>query len=140
MSKVDTSGDCWEWTAYRNPAGYGQVTNSNRKRHLAHRYSYSMFFGDIPAGSYVLHSCDNPACIKPTHLRLGSQSDNMADKAIRERGTNKLTNQQAREIRERYIPRGNGNGYGNTKALAIEYNVSRYTIHEIATGRSRSYA
>lgn len=140
MSRVDTSGDCWTWLAYKNPQGYGQLSDSSRRRHLAHRYAYSMFVGNIPQGAYVLHSCDNPACVKPTHLRIGDQSDNMRDKALRERGTNKLTNRQAREIRDRYIPRGSGNGYGNTRMLAEEYGVSRYTIHEIATGRSRSFA
>lgn len=64
----------------------------------------------------------------------------MRDKAERERGTNKLTNEQAREIRERYVPRGAGRGYGNTRMLAEEYGVTRYTIHEIATGRSRGIA
>jgi hypothetical protein len=74
---VPESG-CWLWTRAVNQDGYGRV--SARGKYLsAHRVSYEVFKGEIPAGQYVLHACDTPGCVNPAHLRIGAQSDNMAD-------------------------------------------------------------
>lgn len=89
-SKVDQSGDCWLWAAYRNSRGYGmfmvsagsplQNTKSTRP-HLAHRIAWQLTYGTIPNGLVVCHHCDNPPCVRPDHLFLGTQSDNMVDSA-----------------------------------------------------------
>ncbi len=75
-------GQCWVWTAFRKPNnGYGTFKGEGGKRGtiiLAHRFSYSML-ADIPNGMRVLHRCDNPACVRPEHLFLGSQKDNVHD-------------------------------------------------------------
>ena len=78
-----TSG-CLEWTAYRNSLGYGVVgigsrTDGSRRLVLAHRLSWSVYHGAIPDGLNVLHHCDNPPCINPEHLFLGSHADNNRD-------------------------------------------------------------
>jgi hypothetical protein len=69
---------CWEWTGSLNPAGYGQISISNRPR-LAHRVSWEQIMGPIPAGMLVCHHCDNPRCVRPSHLFIGTFKDNAVD-------------------------------------------------------------
>src|SRR4051812_22074657 len=86
-SKVDKTGECWLWTAYRDAAGYGRFGLAGKVQ-KAHRVSYELAVGPIPAGAHVLHSCDNPPCVNPDHLRVGSRIDNMRDKFMRGRDYN----------------------------------------------------
>ena len=77
---------CWLWVGSRDRYGYGQFKEKSRcppKR--SHRFVWQLFHGSIPAGAQVLHSCDNPACCNPLHLRLGSHVENMEDKRRRGR-------------------------------------------------------
>lgn len=71
---------CWEWCGYREKAGYGRVM-WQRKSERAHRLSWMAFCGPLPKGAHVLHKCDNPPCINPDHLSLGTHADNMHDMA-----------------------------------------------------------
>jgi hypothetical protein len=85
--KVDASGDCWLWTAAclgRTICNYG-VFRFQGKRALAHRVSYEMRYGPVSQEIKVLHRCDNPVCVNPSHLFLGTQSDNLADMRIKGR-------------------------------------------------------
>jgi len=78
-SRVDRSGDCWVWTGQRLPAGYGQLRCGGRRRIYTHRLAWTLAYGEIPAGLFVLHRCDNPPCCNPAHLWLGDAGDNIRD-------------------------------------------------------------
>lgn len=88
-AKVDTSGDCWEWTAGVDTMGYGALRvpgpRTSNKKIRASRYSWMLHNGTIPSGKHVLHTCDNRRCVNPKHLWLGSHSDNMKDMAAKGR-------------------------------------------------------
>lgn len=77
--RVDKSGDCWLWTGGTSSGGYGAATWPNGQQTTAHRVSWEITYGPIPDGMQVLHRCDNPACVRPDHLFLGTQQDNMDD-------------------------------------------------------------
>ncbi len=68
---------CWLWIGCIDRCGYGKFNLG--KESLAHRIAWVLFRGNIPARMYVLHSCDNPSCVNPQHLFLGTQTDNMRD-------------------------------------------------------------
>ena len=81
-AKVDKTGSCWLWTGSLNSSGYGLFgAKATRpvKLALAHRYGWELCRGPIPDGMLVLHSCDTPACVRPDHLSLGTNRDNMRD-------------------------------------------------------------
>lgn len=75
---MDKSKDCWEWVGAVNNKGYGYI-HAKVGRFLAHRVSYELEYGPIPEGMCVLHKCDNPRCVRPSHLFLGTIADNNRD-------------------------------------------------------------
>ena len=104
--KVDKAAECWVWTAtkYWKGAGYGGFWLKGRTVG-AHRASWEITYGDIPKGRMVLHQCNNPVCVKPSHLYLGNHSDNIRD-AVRA-GTHV-------ETRKTHCPQGHPYSLENT--------------------------
>ena len=79
-----TSDGCWEWAGWTHGKGYGRFTflEEGKQRFVStHRVSYFLEYGTIPERLFVLHRCDNLPCVRPTHLFLGTHTDNMRDKA-----------------------------------------------------------
>lgn len=96
---------CWEWTGSLSAAGYGQLfSGRGMNPHRAHRLSWTLHFGPIPNGLFVCHACDNPKCVRPGHLFLGTHVANMRDCANKKRAG---TGRTIRENREKsHCPRG----------------------------------
>ena len=136
FSKVEVSAStgCWTWTAGKGIGGYGRVRVGLKTRY-AHRVSFEIHRGTIPRGMFVCHSCDNPACLNPDHLFLGTPAENMADRdrkgrQARQRGAQnamaKLTDAAVLEIKA---------AVGPQREIADRYGVSRGHISFIRTGR-----
>lgn len=84
--RVDEQTGCWVWTGAKSKQGYGQYF-WNGKTTLAHRAAFAMLKGYMPSpGQKVCHGCDNPSCVKPTHLFLGTQLENVRDMVAKGRG------------------------------------------------------
>src|SRR3990170_5650036 len=103
--KVTKSDGCWLWAGSRHRQGYGQFAVERTKIVVAHRVAWTLVHGPIPAGKQILHSCDTPACVRPDHLHLGSQRDNMREMVLRERsgqrrGYRKLSTTDIRRMRK----------------------------------------
>lgn len=77
-NNVEKTDTCWVWVRARNRSGYGR-TGAHGAPRLAHRVSYEMAHGAIPDGLMVCHKCDNPPCVRPDHLFLGTAKDNVRD-------------------------------------------------------------
>lgn len=126
-TKVHCTDTCWMWSGSRDRAGYGIiwriVAGKSNRTAKAHRISWELHFGPIPEGLSVLHHCDNPPCVRPAHLYLGSQQDNMRDAVLRKRWKLKLTTQEALCVSQRYT-----DGQTTLSVLAKDYGVGTSTI------------
>lgn len=136
----DAPNGCWEWTGSRTRFGHGQL-HVNGKAVLAHRFAWELTNGAIPNGMGICHHCDNPTCVNPAHLFLGTQADNSADMVKKDRslrGTRhfnaKLTESQVAEIRCKYV-----RNVVTCRILADEYGVEMTTIHAIVRRKNWSH-
>ncbi len=136
---------CWLWsrTVLKGGKGYGQIEpdgrhhGSDRKGRMAHRVSWQLHHGEIPESMKVLHKCDTPTCVNPSHLFLGTNAENSHDMVRKGRSfkgsrcpSAKLTEAIVREIRSR-LARGE-----SPTVIAGTYGVDSSTVHDIEAGRT----
>jgi len=139
--KVDSNG-CWVWTHGRFQFGHGRIKilGCDLK---AHRISWELHNGPIPEGLFVLHSCDNPPCINPEHLFLGTQQDNIDDMRAKGRqpntkgkanGAARLSEEQVMQIKTLLRE-----GFYTHEEIGAGFEVNRATISQIARGKNWSH-
>lgn len=142
----DMTTQCWEWTSAATPRGYGLLTVGYKKQDYAHRISWRHHFGNIPEGLFVCHDCDNPKCVRPDHLFLGTAQENTNDAKKKGRIPQRTREQkefialskrlldieQAEDIRKRYYE----GGETVLAVLANEYGVACYVIRHIVNGKT----
>lgn len=127
---LEADNGCLEWTLCRNSNGYGSL-NFRGKWAQAHRVAYILAYGEIPIGMCVLHSCDNRLCIRPSHLRLGTQSENLLECVSKKRDKQSTKPNNAR---------GEHNGQSKLSVGDVQEIKRRRTLGETYEAISRSYA
>lgn len=142
--KSENDDSCWNWLAVPDRKGYGRFSIGGSRKNggtimFAHRVSWELAYGEIPDGLEVLHTCDNPPCVNPNHLFVGTQADNMRDMVAKGRSTlgeknpmAKLTQSDIEEIRRRYKRYSRDS---NTTTLAKEFGVCFQAIHLIISNK-----
>jgi len=135
---MDAQTGCWLWLgtvrSIKQPYGrmiIGSRTDGTRRSIGAHQFSYMAFVGAVPPGQCVCHTCDNPRCVNPYHLFLGSKKDNAVDMTRKGRSTGKLTTEQVVEIRA---------STKGSKTLAKIYGVDDSHIRALRRGRYYEFA
>lgn len=137
---VTPEPNCWVWNGAATIFGHGQIqkggTGKDRRKLLtAHRVSWEIARGEIPDGMFVLHTCDNPRCVNPSHLFLGTKAENSADmvsKGRQKRGFDlpqtKLSAADIAKIRK---------ASGSQKEIGKRFNISQSHVCNIRAGRKR---
>lgn len=136
--RVEKTPTCWIWTGSTHRQGYGRIGFRGNRAAYAHRVAWILTNGEIPSGMVVCHSCDNPPCVNPAHLFLGTQRENMLDAKRKGRllgnGRKGSDNNKSR-LTEAQAARAK---FGSEKLtpLAREFGVSYQALHEIRKGNT----
>lgn len=130
-AKYSRGEGCWNWQAacFETRMGYGAFGIVG-KTATAHRVAYYLARGPIPEGAHVLHRCDNPKCVNPSHLFLGDYAINNADMRDKGRSARKLDAEKVREIRASEL---------SSRVLAAQYGVSQHMIMRVLHGLAWSH-
>jgi hypothetical protein len=151
--KVQKTQTCWLWTGTAERGGYGRI-NVGGKWLRTHRVAWELSNGPIPTGLCVCHRCDNPPCVNPAHLFLGSQRDNLHDMATKGRhgsrarpdrvahgerhGSSRLTELEVRDIRANCRPARGSNlkSSASLSGFARKYGIRLYAVQRIVSGKT----
>lgn len=138
-SRIKIVNGCWEYQVCGKRDKYGLI-EINGKTKRAHRISYELFVNEIPNGMCVCHKCDNPPCINPEHLFIGTNHDNRMDSVNKKRHSRgisrplaKFNEEEIREIRELYFK-----GH-SIEVLALKYKVNYSTMYRIVKRHTWSH-
>lgn len=140
--EINNITDCWEWKGSKRN-GYGRMIIGSRKDGTrrsvsAHRVSYELLYGEIPNGMEICHKCDNPCCVNPSHLFVGTRQDNVDDRERKGRNVvfvgeeqprSKLTKKTVKDARWERAYKGT-----TYQALANKYGVSKKTMQNAIKG------
>lgn len=133
---------CWIWKGDKQSKGYGRIS-INSVDTLAHRFAYELYKGPITDGLFVCHTCDNPACVNPDHLWLGTNQDNQIDCASKNRNY-KLPwlggSRHPRAVITEETAKAIKNFDGSNKDAAEKFKVSKSVVSQIRTGQTWKHA
>lgn len=144
---IDESNKCWEWVGAKSSEGYGRYNyqvDRKQKHMAAHRLSYTLFIGPIKDKFFVCHKCDNPCCVNPDHLFLGTHKENMDDMRHKGRSNYKFAHRENRFIGEKNgrVVLSEGDvikvlqmrGHASERDVARTFNVAHSSIRRIWIG------
>lgn len=134
-SRIKKTPSCWLWQGTKNGYGYGIFLMPGERPVRAHRYAYEFFVGKIPKGKIIMHSCDNPPCVNPKHLRIGTKDENNKDTAKKRRHHYGLDHWNGRLSDEdlEYIRKSDKRQCD----LASQFGVTQSHISRIRSGKAR---
>ena len=140
-TKAIQVGECLIWQGQKDKRGYGFLRLEGHLQR-AHRIAFELRHGPITAGMVILHTCDNPSCVNPDHLSMGTQLANVRDMLSKGRANKatgarnaktKLTQEQVAAARAKHIPGKHGHG---SHALAKEFGISKPAMRAILLGKA----
>lgn len=138
-AKVVRGPDCWLWAGCKHKFGYGKLLGPSKRVDFAHRISWMLFRGPINDGLYVLHKCDNPPCVNPDHLFLGTHDDNSKDMVAKGRSgrgrSRRLSTDDVWSIRSLFA-----SGAETRQSLSERFGMSRGYVSDIIAMRRRCLA
>lgn len=138
MRHVDRAGPdgCWLWTGAKTQFGYGAFRMFRPKRTVgAHRVSYELYKGPILLGMHVCHACDNPSCVNPAHLWIGTAGDNARDRDAKDRVQHGQTHYAAKLTEEDVAEIIKCSGTNTQTELARKFRVDPSNISQILSGK-----
>lgn len=130
--KFTKTDGCWIWNAATDPKGYGAFRYEG-KTQIASRVSYQLYKGNVPSGLHVLHTCDNPSCVNPDHLFLGTNDDNVEDRKSKGRRVGRLKVLDPKQLEELIAMLGKGDL--SYREISRRTSISRETIRRVAINK-----
>ena len=137
-AQIASAEECWHWVGNIKKSGYG-IAHIKKRRVLAHRVSYLLYYGTLPPNMYVCHRCDVPACVNPHHLFLGSPQENKDDCVRKNRQARQFGVENGRAIIDDEIAsriKASIRSGAPLRVISSRENVSIHIVKEISRGRS----